>query len=171
MRLRIPRVHGDTPKEKMIRSLALVLVFAAVCWGFIKNNERVVDVLNRDSAVYDETKTLDKEQRKFIVSFNRALKDEFGLGSRIEIFGGDFVVPDLDAKTMYIGFSPATGEVEIRFPALMRQALGDDFIEMLKTEYLQPAIAEGEWPQELQIVLATIFQKLTELNKDGATGE
>ena len=167
MRARIPRIHGDTPKEKIVRSLALVLVFAAVCWGFIKNNERVVDVLNRDSAVYDETKTLDKDQRRFIASFGRTLKDEFGLSSQIQVFGGDFTVPELDAKTMYIGLSPATGEVQIRFPALMRQALGDDLILALRTEYLEPAIADGTWPGELQVVLATIFQKLDELNKEG----
>ncbi|MEF2230620.1 MAG: hypothetical protein V3571_06805 [Pseudodesulfovibrio sp.] len=171
MRITIPRVHGRSPREKIIRSLALVLIFAAVCWGFIKNNERVVDMLNRDGAVYDETKTLDKDQRRFIASFTRTLKEEFGLSSRIQIYGGDFVVPELDAKTMYIGLSPSTGEVQIRFPALMRQALGDDLIEALRTEYLEPAIAAGEWPQELQMVLATIFQKLTELNKDGASGE
>ena len=167
MRARIPRIHGDTPREKIVRSLALVLVFAAVCWGFIKNNERVVDVLNRDSAVYDETKTLDKDQRRFIASFGRTLKDEFGLSSQIQVFGGDFTVPELDAKTMYIGLSPVTGEVQIRFPALMRQALGDDLILALRTEYLEPAIAEGTWPGELQVVLATIFQKLDELNKEG----
>jgi len=171
VKLSIPRVHGATPREKLLRSLALVLVFAAVVWGFMKNNERVIEVLNRDSAVYDETKTLDKEQRKFIASFTRALKDEYGLASQIQVFGGEFVVPDLDAKTLYIGLSPVTGEVRIVFPSLMRQALGEDFAEQLATEHLQPALQEGDWPQEIEIVLALIYKKLESLNNGGNAGE
>jgi hypothetical protein len=166
MKIAIPKVHGNSPKEKVIRSIALVLVFAAVIWAFTKNNERVVDILNKESVVYDETSTLDKEQRKFIVSFTRAMRNEFGLSSRIQVFGGDFVVPELDAKTLYIGIAPAIGEVQIRFPALMRQALGEEFAETLKTDYFLPSFAEDDWPQEIQVVLATIYEKLTDLEKE-----
>lgn len=171
MRIGIPRVHGNSAKERIIRSLALVLIFALVIWAFMKNNERVVEVLNREGVVYDETNTLDKEQRKFIVSFTHALRDEFGLSSRIQVFAGDFTVPALDAKTMYIGLAPSIGEVQIRFPAMMRQALGDDFIEALKTEYLLPSFEYDDWPQEIQVVLATIYKKLTSLEQGDKTGE
>jgi len=166
MKIAIPKVHGNSQKEKIIRSIALVLVFAAVIWAFSKNNERVVDLLNKESVVYDETGTLDKEQRKFIVSFTRAMRNEFGLSSRIQIFGGDFAVPELDAKTLYIGIAPAIGEVQIKFPALMRQALGEEFVETLKTDYFLPSFAEDDWPQEIQVVLATIYEKLTDLEKE-----
>ena len=166
MKIAIPRVHGNSPKEKVIRSIALVLVFGAVIWAFSKNNERVVEILNKEGVVYDETGTLDKAQRKFIVSFTRAMRDEFGLSSKIQVFGGDFTVPELDAKTLYIGIAPAVGEVQIRFPALMRQALGEEFIDKLKTEYFLPSFAEDDWPQEIQVVLATIYEKLTNLEKE-----
>ncbi len=165
MKINVPRVHGDTPKEKLIRSIALVLVFAAVAWAFMENNERVVERLNREGSVYDETHTLNNEQKKFIVSFTRALKSEFGLSCKIHIYGGDFVAPELDAKTMYIGLAPSIGEVELRFPGMMRQALGDDFIRALKFEYLLPSFQIGDWPQEIQIVLAAIFEKLTEIQQ------
>ena len=166
MRIAIPRVHGSSSKEKIIRSIALVLVFAAVIWGFMKNNERVVDALNKESAVYDETGTLDKEQRKFIVSFTHSMKNEYGLGCRIQIFGGDFTPPELDSKTMYIGLAPAIDVVELSFPPMMRRALGAEFIESLKTEHFLPSFAEGDWPLAIQIVLVEIFNKLDELEKE-----
>ena len=75
-------------------------------------------------------------------------------------------MPELDAKTLYIGIAPAVGEVQIRFPALMRQALGEEFIDKLRTEYFLPSFAEGDWPQEIQVVLATIYEKLTNLEKE-----
>ncbi|WP_419786353.1 hypothetical protein [Pseudodesulfovibrio sp.] len=171
MRISIPRVHGDTPREKLVRTLALLLVFAIVVWAFTKNNERVIQVLNREGAVYDETKILDSEHRKFIRSFTSAMKKEYGLNSQIQVFGGDFVVPELDAKTLYIGLSPVTGEVRIRFPGLMRHALGEDFAETLTTEHLQPALQGDDWPQELEIVLALIYKRLEKMNKEGGSGE
>jgi len=165
MKISIPKVHGATSKEKAVRSILLMLVFAAVIWAFTKNNERVVNVLNQQAAVYDETKTLDTAQKKFIVSFTRAIKDEFGLDSKIQIYGGDFVVPELDSKTMYIGLAPAINEVQIRFPAMMRQALGEEFIEQLKTENFLPSFKYNDWPQEIQVVLVAIFDRLTQINE------
>lgn len=165
MRIAIPKIHGQNPKEKIIRSIALILVFAAVAWAFMKNNERVVDMLNQQSSIYDETKTLDAEQKKFIISFTRTLRDEFGLDCKIQIFGGDFVVPELDSKTMYIGLAPSINVVELRFPAMMRQALGNEFVESLKTENFLPSFKYDDWPQEIQVVLLAIFDKLTQLNQ------
>ena len=169
MRISIPRVHGDSPKEKALRSIALILVFAAVVWAFSKNNERVVDQLNRQSAVYDETGTLDDDQRKFVASFTKGLRDEFGLDAQVQVFKTAMEIPDLDAKTLYIGLVPSMGEVELRFPGILRTALGQPFIDSLKTDYFLPAFERGDWDQELQIVLATIFDKLLELDRGEAS--
>jgi len=171
MRITIPRVHGDTPKEKLVRSIALVLVFGAVMWAFMKNNEHVVEVLNRDSAVYDETKTLDKDQRKFIASFVKTMRDEYGIGCKIQVFSGDFPVPELDSKTMFIGIAPAIGVAELRFPPMMRTVLGDEFIESLSTNYLLPSFEQGDWPMAIQEVLVVIFQKLESMNKEDQPSE
>jgi len=165
MRISIPKVHGATRREKLIRSLALVLVFMAVVWAFTKNNERMVDMLNQQASIYDETKTLDNEQKRFIASFVKTLRDEFGFEARIQIYGGDFVVPDLDSKTLYIGIAPSINEVQLRFPPIMQKALGDDFIQMLKTEHFLPSFQYGDWPQEIQVVLATIFDRLSQINQ------
>ncbi|WP_316898991.1 hypothetical protein [Pseudodesulfovibrio indicus] len=165
MRINIPRVYGESPKEKIIRSLALILVFAAVIWAFVKNNQHVVDVLNQQSAVYDETKRLDKEDKRFIVSFTKSLKDEWGLTCRIHIYGGDFVVPELDDKTLYMGLAPSIGVAELRFPPLMRTALGPDYAEYLKTTFLLPSFEQDDWPMAIQEVLVEIFKKLESLNK------
>ena len=170
MRITIPRVHGETRREKIIRSLLLILIFAAVIWAFTKNNERVIERLNLDGAVYDETHTLDKEQKKFIVSFSRSLADEYGLDCQIHIYGGDFVVPELDAKTMFMGLAPSIGAVELRFPPMMREALGREFIDSLKTTFLVPSMADGQWPMAIQEVLVEIYNKLELLNKEEKNG-
>ncbi|WP_319583076.1 hypothetical protein [uncultured Pseudodesulfovibrio sp.] len=164
-RINIPRVHGSTPREKVIRSLALMLVFAAVIWAFMKNNEHVVEVLNQQSAVYDETGVLNKDQKKMIVSFTQTLREKWGLNCKIQIYGGDFVVPELDDKTMYIGLAPAIDAAELRFPPLMRSALGPEFIESLKTTFLLPSFTEGDWPLAIQEVLVEILKKLDSLNQ------
>jgi len=171
MRISIPKVHGESPKEKVVRTILLIVVFAAVIWAFTKNNQRVVNILNQEAAIYDETKTLDTEQKKFIISFTRALKDEFGLEAKIQIYGGNFVVPELDSKTMYIGLAPPINEVQVRFPALMRQALGDEFIEEIKTENFLPSFKYNDWPQEIQVVLVRIYDRLTQLNEGNTPGE
>ncbi|BDQ37667.1 hypothetical protein SYK_20270 [Pseudodesulfovibrio nedwellii] len=171
MRIKIPRVHGESPKEKMFRSLALVLVFAAVIWAFYMNNKHVVDVLNQEGAVYDETKTLDKTQKKFIVSFTRSLREEYGMDCKIQIYGGDFVMPELDGKTMYMGLAPSINEVKLRFPPMMRQALAKDFIESLKTTFLLPSFQEGDWPMAIQEVLMEIYKKLEQLKKEETASE
>lgn len=165
MRIQIPKVHGTTQKERIIRTILLILVFAAVIWAFSKNNERVVERLNRESVIYDETNTLTNEQKKFITSFTRTIQDEFGLESKIQIFGGDFTVPELDSKTLYIGLAPSINEVQIRFPALMRTALGPDFAEKLKTEHFLPSFKYNDWAEEMQVVLIAIFDRLDQLNK------
>jgi uncharacterized membrane protein YgcG len=165
-RINIPRVHGSSPREKVIRSLALLLVFAAVIWAFMKNNEHVVEVLNQQSAVYDETGTLTKDQKKMIVSFTHTLRGKWGADCKIQVYGGDFVVPELDDKTLYIGIAPAIDTVELRFPPLMRKALGPEFIESLKTSYLLPSFKEGDWPLAIQEVLVEILKKLDSLNKE-----
>lgn len=171
MRITIPKVHGATPREKLLRSLALILVFVAVIWAFTENNQRVVDMLNQQASIYDETKTLDKEQKRFIASFVRTLRDEFGFEAMIQIYGGDFVVPDLDAKTLYIGLAPSINEVEIRFPPLMQQALGSGFRQMLITEHFLPSFQYGDWPQEIQVVLVTIFDKISQINQGTPSSE
>lgn len=165
MRITIPKVHGTTQKERIIRTILLLLVFAAVVWAFSKNNERVVERLNRESAVYDETQTLTNDQKKFIASFTRTIRDEFGLDCKIQIFGGDFTVPELDSKTIYIGLAPSIEEVQIRFPALMRTALGPEFAEQLRTEHFLPSFKYNDWAEELQVVLIAIFDRLDQLNK------
>lgn len=170
MRINIPRVHGETPREKLVRSLLLILVFVAVVWAFMENNQRVIERLNLDGAVYDETGTLDREQKKFIVSFTRSLRDDYGLDCKIQIYGGDFVVPELDAKTLYIGLAPAIGEVRMRFPPMMRQALGTGFITSLETTFLLPSFEQGDWPRAIQEVLVEIYNKLESLGKEETNG-
>ncbi|WFS62232.1 hypothetical protein LF599_16455 [Pseudodesulfovibrio thermohalotolerans] len=169
MRINIPRVHGSTPKEKLVRSLALILVFVAVIWAFMKNNERVVEVLNQASAVYDETGVLTKDEKKMIVSFTGALRDKWGLECRIQVYAGDFVVPHLDDKTMYIGLAPAIDVVELRFPPIVRKALGKEFTESLRTTFLLPSFKDGGWPMAIQEVLVEIIKKLDSLNKENGS--
>ena len=170
MRITLPTVHGSTPGERLLRALALVLVFAVVVWAFVKNSERVAETLNRQSAVYDETGGLGAEDRDFLAAYGRVLREEFGLECRVQVFAGDFVVPELDAKTIYIGLAPAIGAVEARFPALVAQALGPDVIQALRQELLA-ALSSGEWPARLRSVLLAILERLRRIEAGDRGGE
>ncbi|BCS88594.1 hypothetical protein [Pseudodesulfovibrio sediminis] len=171
MRITIPKVHGNSPKEKVLRTLALILVFGAVIWAFTENNKHVVEVLNQQSAVYDETGTLDKEQKSFIASITRTFRDKYGMDCQIQVYVGDFVVPDLDSKTIYIGFAPSINEVELRFPPLMRTAFGTEFIDMLKTTILLPSFRDDTWPMAIHEVLMEITSKFEELQQGESASE
>ncbi|WP_243544736.1 hypothetical protein [Pseudodesulfovibrio tunisiensis] len=163
MRINIPRVHGETPKEKIVRSLLLLLVFAAVVWAFTENNKRVIQRLNRDSAVMDQTGMMTDEDKDFVRSFIRTVRDEFGIVARVQVFAGPVESPEVDAKTLYIGLSPAEGQAVVVFPPLVRRAVGEAFVESLTTEHFLPSFDRDDWIRELQIVLTLIFTQLTDI--------
>lgn len=165
MKITMPTPRGKSAMERAIRTLAMLLVFLVVIWAFYKNNENVMERIQKTRSVWDETGQMHKEELEFLRSFARTVRGTFGVTVRIQVFVGDIEKPDLDSKTMYIGISPALKQVVVEFPALMRPALGMEFIESLRTEYFEEAFDTGEWPRELQILTTVIWSRLTALEE------
>mgnify|MGYP000524838777 CR=1 FL=1 len=169
MRIEIPKPHGKSPMERLLRTLAMLLVVLVVMWAFYKNNENVLERVQKTRSVWDETGQMSHDDINFLRGFGKSLKDTFGINCRIQVFKGDVVVPDVDAKTLYLGLSPARRQLSIEFPALMRPALGQEFMDSLRDEHFAQAFDDNQWIRELKIALTMIWSRLTALENKEAT--
>lgn len=169
MRIEIPKPHGKSPMERILRTLAMLLVVLVVMWAFYKNNENVLERVQKTRTVWDETGQMNRDDIDFLRGFVKSLKDTFGLNCQIQIFKGDVVVPEVDAKTLYVGLSPARRQVVMEFPALMRPALGAPFMDSLRDEHFAQAFDDNEWIRELKIAMTMIWSRLAVLENQEAT--
>lgn len=169
MRLKFPRVQGESPREKLIRIILLIAVFAAVGWAFSKNNEQVLKRIQERNAVFDQTATLSESDEEFIRGFVDSMKKRFGITVNIKIYKGAPKELLLDNQTLYLGLSPETGEVILKVPPLMRPALGTEFIDDLVDKHFAEAFTKGTWPRELKVVLTMIWSRLIAI--DNPQGE
>ena len=158
--------------EQVIRGLAMLLVFGAVIWAFWAYNQRVIERLNADAAVQDETGTLTERDEIFIREFLSGLRNEYALNGRIRVTKGPVETPESDNDTLAIAISPPNGQAEVAFPALMRRALGADF-EAAVAQRLADAAADPDadaWRRELKLSLVDIWTALAGPAPDPATG-
>ena len=160
MKLNFPKLHGATPLEKAIRALAMLFVVLLVLWAFTKNNEMVMKRLSQEQALWDETGQITGDEKKYVGGVVRRIKQDFGVQVKVQIFQDIIIVPELDAKILYIGLSPKNRELELRIPGLVRKVLGDAFIDKLKIEQLLPAMEEDQWVWGVQISLDMIYDQL-----------
>lgn len=169
MKIEIPKPHGKSPMEKLLRMLAMLLVVLVVMWAFYKNNENVLERVQKTRSVWDETRSMNSDDKNFLRGFAKSLKESFGLGCRIQIFSGSVLVPDMDGKTLYVGLSPKQKQVVIEFPPLMRPALGEPFMESLRSEHFSQAFDDDQWIRELKIALTMIWSRLAALENEENT--
>ncbi|GAB7023921.1 hypothetical protein [Salidesulfovibrio brasiliensis] len=162
MRLEIPKPKGDSPRERIIRGIALVLVIVAVGWAFMENNKNVLDKIQTDRAINDQTKRLTDDDMEFLKGFVQSLRDSYGVNTRIVIYKDEVLLPEIDPKYMFIGLAPAKRDVILHFPTLMRPALGQEFIDSLNEVFLE-SYEKDSWPRELKIVLTMIWSRLSAL--------
>lgn len=165
MKINMPAPKGKTAMERVLRVLGMLLVFLVVIWAFYQNNENVIERLQKDRAVWDETGRMSKEELSFLRDFVRSMRSKFGVDVKIQVFKEDIQPPELDSKTIYIGLSPAGQQVRVEFPALLKPALGAEFIQSVSNEYFMEAFANGDWPRELQILTTMIWSRLAALEE------
>ncbi|MBN2139492.1 MAG: hypothetical protein JW718_00680 [Desulfovibrionaceae bacterium] len=167
MAITLPRFKGKTALERVVRILALVLIALVVCWAFWKNNERVMERLNANKAVYDQTDSLGPEDLEFVRGFVDGLEREFGIAARIQVRTGRVEVPELDPKTLYIGLWPDSRQAVVVFPVLMRRSLGEDLARTLQDRHFPRYFDDGDWPRGLRVALAIIWSRLAEMVESG----
>lgn len=163
MRLEIPKPRGRSKAERMIRAIALVGVIAVVAWAFMQNNKSVLERIQTRQAVNDQTETLSQTDLDFLKGFIASMRETYGVNMKVTIYKGQALVPEVGPKTMFFGLAPEAGEVILRFPPLVRAALGDDFTASLTDDFMQ-SFKQGDWPRELKIVLTMIWSRLSALD-------
>lgn len=160
----MPKAGEYTPKEKIFRALALVGVFALVIWAFWEHTGRTLRQIKDSQAISDTTGSLDKKQLAFVRGFARSLEAEFGLEFRLQVRDEPVEDPELNGKTVFFGIDPAAKQVVVRFPPLLSNALGKDFLEQLQNNHLSTLFDEGnDWREGITFALAAIWERLSEM--------
>lgn len=155
-----PLVRGDTPRERLLRTLGLMLVFALVAWAFQWNTQRHLTRLKGDETVEDRTGRLSPRQRAQLGEFARRFKAEFGQEPRL------YIGPDVDAlpapgpTTILLALDPAARRVRLEVPPLAARALGPEFLRHLRQEHFLPHFEADTWPDGLAMALSRIWDAL-----------
>ena len=149
--------------ERLIRSVALLAIFGLVAWAFWINNERTIDRLNKTGSVWDETGTLTEQDKEFLYSFGKGLKDRFGMRLKVQIRKRDLEVPSLDGRTMFIGLVPSKRMSVVVFPVIMERALGRDFAQAMDRSHFQQYWTGQGWVIGLKEAAVRIWERLAEM--------
>ena len=144
------------------RGMALALVFCAVIYGFWKNTENQMELIGQRGAVMDETGTLSKDQLDNLREMAAALKDGYGVKTRIVISKGEIEWPKggETALELFIAVAPDRSEAVMRFSPLLRRGLDEDFCYQLQHSVLNKLVGEGQIFQALAQSLTRLWQRL-----------
>jgi hypothetical protein len=152
-------------REKLLRMLALVGIFALVIWAFWEHTGQTMRKIQQQQAVYDATDSLSKKQLSFVRGFASNLKSEYGLEFRMQVSNEPVEEPRLDSKTVFLGVDPASKQVVVRFPPLLSKSLGPDFLQALKTNHLASLFDDGgDWREGITYMLAAVWERLAEIS-------
>ena len=144
------------------RGMALALVFCAVIYGFWKNAENQMELVGRRGAVMDETGTLTKDQLDNLREMATALKDGYGVKTRIVISKGEIEWPrgEGTALELFIAVAPDRSEAVMHFSPLLRRGLDEEFCYKLQHDVLNKLVAEGQVFRALAQSLTKLWQRL-----------
>ncbi|EPR43881.1 hypothetical protein dsx2_2055 [Desulfovibrio sp. X2] len=163
----LPETDKYTPVERLLRLLALMLVFGVVVWAFWKQNEKIIARLENRQTVSDTAGYLNERQRSFIKGFRDGLKERYGLDFKLKIVKGELrEPPQTDSKTFFLLLAPESHRLLMRMPPILSSALGKKFLDELQQNHLETFWQQDDWQDELIIVLASVWERLDSL---GAT--
>lgn len=153
------------PWEGLLRGLGLIFVFLGVIWLFWQHNARMLEMIESQrnvsqQIVLDETRVLTDEQKKAISDLSRALQVNYGLKLLVIVDVRPVLVPEIDAKTIFIGMYPEGHQAVVILPPLVERAVGRGLADHLRLNHFPPYWQTGNWPQGLGDALALIWDAL-----------
>lgn len=152
-------------KERVVRLMALAVVFCLVFWAFSKNNERIIERLENQQTITDTGGYLDDQQKSFIKGFRDGLRNRYGLAFKLKIYKHAIEnPPEPDAKTVILLLAPEQRQLDLRLPPLLSSALGKEFLDRLTAEHLEPFWGHQQWQDGLILLLAAIWERLDDLH-------
>lgn len=147
-------VRGSSPMERVIRSIAMVLVILAVIWAFWKNNENVIEQLQENQSFWDETGQADAGLKGFVRGFADTFEKEFGIEARVQVRSGEIPEPHLDDGELYLGISPARQRAVLRVEP--ESEADRELVEYVEREHFGPYWDSG-WAEGLESALVMIW--------------
>jgi hypothetical protein len=164
-------VRAQGPLEHIVRALALMLVVGLTIWGFWANSQRHSERLLAQQNLADPDRRLNEDERAQVQELITELRTRYGLELRVHITRTELTAPkELNAKTIYVGISPNTGQSMVLLPPLVQNALGADFATRLTTEHFPFHLApDKNWQKGLLLALELIRTRLATLQTGPAT--
>ncbi len=164
-----PLVHGDSPLERLVRTMGLFAVFALAAWGFWHVNERRLAQYSEEDAIHDPGGLLSESDRRLVMDFREALQDRYGLHLRLSVGPGAAAkAKGVDAKTLFLGLDPEASQALLVLPPLLRKGLGDEFAQYLENEHFGPYFEAQDWPQGLRAALVLLWNRLESMSGNPA---
>lgn len=164
-----PLVRGKSLGEQFLRLMLLLAVFAAVGWGFWKNSERTMEMLEARGTVWDQTETLEQDQRKAIRDYAKLFENEYGLELKVHVVREELDMPALDSKTLFLGVNLQERDVVLHFPPLVDKALPQG-LRVDLVERFHPHIQDHTWPQAIVLTLRRIWDELGDVSQSSPAG-
>jgi hypothetical protein len=164
-------VRAQGPLEHILRAVGLLLVISLTVWGFWANSQRQTARLVSLQNLADVDKRLNEDERAQVQALITELRTRYGLELRVHITRTAPTPPkELDAKTIFVGISPETGQSMVLLPPLVQNALGADFATRLTTEHFPFHLApDKNWQKGLILALELIRTRLATLQTGPAT--
>ena len=129
---RLFQVAGEG-REKAIRSVLLVALFALCGVGFWFHFEQRFAQIEAEHAFQDETGTVTRAQREILAEYADRLRQAWGVKTLVHIRRESVPAPKLKTDTLFVGVAPGRRLALVLAPPLVKKALPPGFTFGLET--------------------------------------
>ena len=151
-------------KVRIYRPVFLMLLLAAVCWGFWTNGQKRLDTIVAQSLFSDETHSVDAEKKEQLIALLKTFKKDFGIPLEMHIRKAPPSLSEQDASRIYIDIVPSQNRTYLHLPPLVRHAVGQDFIRDMERSFAQD-FAAGDWRVSLVPAVLALRHRLAEVTR------
>ena len=151
-------------KGKVFRPVILMLILAAVCWGFWTNSQKRIEAIAVQGLFSDETGSVPAEQKERIQDLLKSFKKDFGVPLEMHIRKQPPGLDSKDSSRIYIDIVPSQGRAYLSLPPLVRHAVGVEFIRDMERSFAQD-FAAGDWRVSLVPSILALKNKLAEVTR------
>ena len=161
------RIFNKNPARYLpsspLRVLFLFVILGLVAWGFWQNTQNQLNAISSRLSVWDEPKVLSDEERSGLRAMIAEFKTRQGIDVYMEITNGPLKTPPAERPLIYMGINQQNNEVMLVLPPLLKKALGNDLVEQIKIDQMQPHMANKASADAWASALRSIWQEINSL--------
>lgn len=156
------RIDLEGPRKRFsgLRAVLMLLVLLGMAWAYNRHFEGVVERIQNQESIVDETRTLPPEKLALLRDASRLLRDNYGVSLRIHVKNGPVTPPAADPDTLFIGLDTAGGQAQVVLPPLLAKALPPELAQRLSNGYFDPFFARRAWPEGLYSFVLAVMEAL-----------